>query len=50
MLGVELTSQSIDNSNGLCDKMIVKTKDGEEKTYYFEISKVFEGYKKLGLK
>lgn len=50
MLGVELTSQSIDNSNGLCDKMIAKTKDGEEKTYYFEISKVFEGYKKLGLK
>lgn len=50
MLGAELKSQSIDNSNGLCDKMIVKTEDGEEKTYYFETSKVFEGYRKLGMK
>ena len=50
MLGAELKGQSIDNSGGLCDKMEVKTEEGEEKTYYFDTSKVFEGYKKLGLK
>jgi len=50
MLGAELKSQSIDNSNGLCDKMKVKTEEGEEKIYYFETSKVFEGYRKLGMK
>jgi hypothetical protein len=50
MLGAELQRQSIDNSNGLCDKMEVKTEEGEEKTYYFETSKVFEGYRKLGMK
>jgi len=50
MLGAELKRQSIDNSGGLCDKMEVKTEEGENKTYYFETSKVFEGYKKLGLK
>jgi len=44
-----LLKQSIDNSGGLCDKMDVKMEDGGEKTYYFETSKVFEGYKKLGL-
>ena len=50
MLGAELKKQSIDNSGGLCDKMEVKTDEGEEKTYYFETSKVFEGYRKLGMK
>ncbi len=50
MLGAELLNQSIDNATGLCDKMEVKTEEGENKTYYFETSKVFEGYKKLGLK
>ncbi len=50
MLGAELKRQSIDNSGGLCDKMEVKTEEGENKIYYFETSKVFEGYKKLGLK
>jgi len=49
MLGAKLLKQSIDNSGGLCDKMEVKMEDGVEKTYYFETSKVFEGYKKLGL-
>jgi len=49
MLGAKLLKQSIDNSGGLCDKMDVKMEDGGEKTYYFETSKVFEGYKKLGL-
>lgn len=46
MLGAKLKKQSINNDGGLCDKMEVKTKEGEEKTYYFEVSKVFEGYKK----
>lgn len=50
MLGVDLLKQSIDNTGGLCDKMEVKTEEGEKKIYYFETSKVFEGYKKLGLK
>lgn len=49
MLGAELLNQSIDKT-GLCDKMEVKSNEGEKKIYYFETSKVFEGYKKLGLK
>lgn len=48
MLDAELLKQSIDNKGGLCDKMEVKV-DGKKKTYYFDISKVFLGYKKLGL-
>lgn len=50
MLGAKLQKQSVDNDGGLCDKMVVKTEEGDTKTYYFETSKVFEGYKKLGLK
>ena len=50
MLGVELLKQSTDNSGGVCDKMEVKTEEGDRKIYYFETSKVFEGYKKLGMK
>ena len=50
MLGAALQKQSIDNTGGLCDKMDVQTEEGDKKTYYFETSKVFEGYKKLGLK
>ena len=49
MVGAKLQKQSIDNDGGLCDKMEVKV-DGKKKTYYFETSKVFEGYKKLGIK
>jgi len=45
MLRAKLKKQSIDNGGGLCDKMEVKV-DGKKKTYYFETSKVFEGYKK----
>ena len=48
MVGAILQKQSIDNYGGLCDKMDVKV-DGKKKTYYFETSKVFLGYKKLGL-
>ncbi|MFI5142109.1 MAG: DUF4919 domain-containing protein [Bacteroidia bacterium] len=45
MLGATLKKQSIDNEGGLCDKMEVTTDKGK-KTYYFETTKVFEGYKK----
>ncbi len=47
MIGAELKSQSIDNNGGLCDKMSVKV-GSKKKTYFFETSKVFQGYKKLG--
>jgi len=49
MLGVDVQKQSIENNGGLCDKMEVKTETGEKRTYYFETSKVFQGYKKLGI-
>ncbi len=48
MLGAKHLKQSIDNTGGLCDKMEVQT-DGGNRTYYFEISKVMEGYKKQGI-
>lgn len=48
MVGAKLQKQSIDNEGGLCDKMEVKV-DGKKKIYYFETSKVFLGYKKLGI-
>jgi hypothetical protein len=46
MVGATLRHQSIDNNGGFCDKMEVE-EDGEEKVYYFGITKVFEGHKKL---
>ena len=49
MIGAKLKKQSVDNVGGICDKMEVKV-DGKKMTYYFETSKIFEGYKKLGLK
>lgn len=49
MVGAKLQKQSVDNEGGLCDKMEVKV-DGNKRTYYFETSKVFESYKKLGIK
>lgn len=48
MIGANVLKQSVDNTGGLCDKMEVQT-DGENKTYYFNISKVVEGYKKRGI-
>jgi hypothetical protein len=48
MIGANVLKQSVDNTGGLCDKMEVQT-DGGNKTYYFNISKVFEGYKKRGI-
>jgi hypothetical protein len=49
MLGANFEKQSIDNNGGLCDKMEVMV-DGDKKTYYFETSKVFEGYNIKGIK
>ena len=49
MLGAKLRRQSIDNTGGLCDKMEVESPEGRA-TYYFEVSKVFERYKKSGIK
>lgn len=48
MIDAELIKQSIYNEGGLCDKMEVEV-DGKKKTYYFETSRVFLGYKKLGI-
>lgn len=49
MLGAQLLKQSTDYVGGTCDKMEVKTEEGDKVTYYFEVSKVFEGYKKRGI-
>jgi hypothetical protein len=49
MIGAKVLKQSVDNTAGLCDKMEVQTAAGN-KTYYFEVSKVFEGYNKQGIK
>ena len=49
IIDAQLLEQSItEEKRHLCDQMNVKV-DGKKKTYYFETSKVFEGYKKLGL-
>lgn len=45
MIGAKVLKQSTDNTGGLCDKMEVQTDRGKQ-VYYFEISKVFEGYNK----
>jgi hypothetical protein len=48
MIGAELQSQSISNGGkNACDKMVVKTEEGETKTLYFEANKVFEQEQKL---
>lgn len=49
MTGAKLLSQSLDNNGGFCDTMDVQTKEGN-KTFYFAVTKVFEGYKKMGIK
>jgi len=49
MIGAKLLKQSVDNTGGLCNKMDVRTNAGN-KTYYFEVSKVFQGYNKQGIK
>jgi hypothetical protein len=42
MQGAFLLKQTLDNG---CDEMKVKTDEGK-KTYYFEVTKIFEGYNK----
>lgn len=43
MLGADLQKQSVSaGGKNTCDKMLVKTEEGEIKTYYFEANKVFE--------
>jgi len=49
MIDAKLLKQSICNKKGCYDKLEVNTDEGN-KTYYFETSKVFEGYNKIGLK
>jgi len=49
MIGAKVLKQSLDNNGGLCDKMEVQTNEGNE-TYYFEVSKVFQGYNKQGIR
>lgn len=49
MLDAKLLKQSICNKKGCYDKLEVNTDEGN-KTYYFETSKVFEGYNKIGQK
>jgi len=42
MIGAQLKTQSISSGGkNACDKMLVKTEDGDA-TYYFEANKVFE--------
>jgi len=48
IVGAGLQSQSINSSGkNTCDKMVVKTGEGETKTYYFEANKVFEMERKM---
>lgn len=47
MLGVKLSKQSVDNNVGICDRMEVTDENGEEKTYFFEISNIFKGRENL---
>lgn len=48
MVGAKLKEQTLVEDGGICDKMDFKV-DGKNKTYYFEVSKIFEGYKKMGI-
>ncbi len=48
MIGATLQKQSISSAGqNICDKMEIKTEEGEVKTYYFEANKVFEMEKKM---
>ena len=45
ILKAEVKMQSVSSEGGVCDKMETKF-NGEDVTYYFDVSKVFEGYNK----
>jgi Domain of unknown function (DUF4919) len=48
IIGAGLQSQSISSGGkNTCDKMVVKTEEGESKTYFFEANKVFEMERKM---
>lgn len=48
MIGADLQTQSISSGGkNTCDKMEVKTEEGETTTYYFEANKVFEMERKM---
>lgn len=48
MTGAQLQNQSISSGGkNACDKMVVKTDEGETKTYFFEANKIFEQERKL---
>lgn len=50
MLGAKVRKQSLERvGDRTCDKMEVQTPDGP-KVYYFNVNKVFEGYKKQRIK
>jgi hypothetical protein len=49
MIEAGVKQQSTYSKGGFCDKMDVVV-EGKKKTYYFEISKIFEGYKKFDKK
>lgn len=49
MLGANVQQQSLVNDGGLCDKMEVKMDNKKKKTYYFDVTMVFKGYKKMGM-
>ena len=48
MLKAKVVKQSKIENGGIFDMMEVVV-NGEKRIYYFEISKIFAGYKKLGL-
>jgi hypothetical protein len=48
VLDATVVKQSLYTTGGTCDKMDVEI-DGKRQTYYFDVSKLFEGYKKMGL-
>lgn len=48
MMQAKIKKQSLVVKDGTCDKIVAK-ENGKKKTYYFDVSKVFEGYHKLGL-
>ncbi len=48
MIGARVKSQSLKTAaKNTCDRMDVKTEDGEDRSYFFEINKIFEQTSKL---
>lgn len=47
MLGTEVVSQALERNGGAYDRMEV-TVSGKKRTYYFDVAKVLQGYKRFG--